>query len=250
MRYFKRKCTVYCILNIHTGHRYVGATVSFSSRRRHHLSDLRLQKHRSTRLQEAYNQYGEDALTFFPLEELYAESETHLYSREQFWIDKYSPEYNMNPVAGKYFNETARSEKARQMHREKITGRKQSQEEKDKRAKSIREFWARPENKGKKVVSQEQRKVLSEKNTGENNPNWGRHRSHETKEKSRDSLSKCVYVFLSPDGYEFYVRRGLVQCESEGLQLPYWAARRMYQGKLEEYHGWRFLRVEPKLPLP
>ena len=246
MRYFRRKCTVYCILNIHTGHRYVGATVSFSSRRRHHLSDLRLQKHRSIKLQEAYNQYGEGAFTFFPLEELYAESETHLYSREQFWIDKYSPEYNMNPVAGKFFNESARSERARQKHREKVTGRKQSQEEKDKRAQSIREFWARPENKGKKIISPEQKSHLSKINMGKNNPNWGKSRSQESKDKARNSLTKLVYWFLSPKGEEMPVTTGLVQGAVDELDIPYWAARRMYQGKIKEYKGWTFLRVEPK----
>lgn len=239
---------VYILYNIFTGRKYVGSSRNLKHRRVSHFSGMKNGTHENYKIRKECATYGIDSFRWEILERCELE---WLIEREQWWMDSIKPELNILLTADNHnCTETERRKESRRRQAEKITGRKQSQEEKDKRAKSIREFWARPENKGKKVVSQEQRKVLSEKNTGENNPNWGRHRSHETKEKSRDSLSKCVYVFLSPDGYEFYVRRGLVQCESEGLQLPYWAARRMYQGKLEEYHGWRFLRVEPKLPLP
>ena len=235
---------VYCILNTETGRRYVGSTTRIRNRKRQHLSDLRKHKHPSKLMQDDYATFGEHSFVFFELEEVLTFSLEELHAVEQRWINKYNPEYNTVMNVKKYF--PTFSAESREKSRQAKLGRKQSQEEKDKRAQSIREFWARPENKGKKIISPEQKSHLSKINTGENNPNWGTHRSQETKEKSRDSLSKWVYVFLSPNSMEFVVRRGLVQCEGEGLPVPYWAARRMYQGKIKEYKGWMFLRVEPK----
>ena len=204
--------------------------------------------HENYKIRNECYTYGADSFRWEILERCEAEC---LVEREQWWMDALKPELNILLTADNHnCTETERRKEARKRQAEKITGRKQSQEEKDKRAKSIREFWARPENKGKKIVSKEQRDILREKNSGKNNPNWGKPRNLASKEKARDSLSKIVYVFLSPDGTEFYVRRGLVQCVDEGLPIPYWAARNLYRGMSAEDHGWKFLRVEPKLPLP
>lgn len=234
---------VYCVLNTETGKRYVGSTTRIRNRKRQHLSDLRKHKHPSKLMQDDYDSFGEHSFVFFELEEVLTFSRDELHAAEQRWIDKYSPEYNTVMVIKNYFPKF--SDEARERARQAKIGRKQSQEEKDKRAQSIREFWARPENKGRKKISQQQRELLSKINTGENNPNWGKHRSEESKQKSRASLSKFSYVFLSPNGQEIKMDNGLAHgCQQAGLS--YGAARNLYRGKTNESGGWKFLRVEPK----
>lgn len=235
---------VYCILNTETGRRYVGSTTRIRNRRRQHLSDLRKHKHPSRLMQEDYDSFGEHSFVFFELEEVLTFSLEELHAVEQRWINKYNPEYNTVMNVKKYF--PTFSAESREKSRQAKLGRKQSQEEKDKRAQSIREFWARPENKGKKIISPEQKSHLSKINTGKNNPNWGKSRSQESKDRARRSLTKLVYWFLSPKGEEMPVTTGLVQGAVEELGIPYWAARKLYIGNKKEYKGWKFLRTEPK----
>lgn len=244
MKLFERNCTIYCITNILNDRKYVGATVNFRSRKRHHLSDLRLGKHRSYKLQQDYDTYGESVFVFSELENIVTGDESELYAREQYWIDYFIPHYNVNMVAGNYINESARTEKAREKSRISKRGRKQSQEEKDKRAESIKRFWAKPENVGKKIVSESQKQLLREKNLGSNNPNWGKSRSKESREKSRVSLSKMVYIFQSPDGEIFEVFGGL-EYGSSIIGIPYGAARNLYRGITSNYMGWKFLKTVP-----
>lgn len=64
-----------------------------------HLSKLRLQKHHSPKLQNAYNKYGEENLVFFIIEECFPEV---CVGREQFYIDEFKSfdyGYNCRPNA-------------------------------------------------------------------------------------------------------------------------------------------------------
>lgn len=65
-----RPCIIYAIVHIASGKRYVGSTVDRKSRRAHHWSALRGNRHHCPHLQNAWNKYGEDAFEFRILETL------------------------------------------------------------------------------------------------------------------------------------------------------------------------------------
>ncbi len=94
---------IYVIRNKDSGKVYVGSSVNISKRWRHHLSDLRLEKHHALRLQRSWNKYGESAFFFEIVENLIDPS--ILIKREQYWIDAYKAinpinGYNVCPAAG------------------------------------------------------------------------------------------------------------------------------------------------------
>jgi group I intron endonuclease len=88
---------IYLITNTANGKRYVGSAVQLRKRWKAHRSDLRAAKHHCRHLQNAWNKYGGEAFTVSVLEFTEAGA---LIEREQFWIDRLSPEYNTLRVAG------------------------------------------------------------------------------------------------------------------------------------------------------
>lgn len=234
---------IYILYNIFTGRKYIGSSRNLRHRKVSHFSGMRNGSHENYKIQREASQYGVDAFRWEVLEHCNVEV---LITREQWWLDNMKPELNIALIADNHScAETENRKESRRRQAEKIRGRKQTQEEKDKRAQSIREFWARPENRGKKVISQEQRELLSRINTGKNNPNWGKHRSQESKDRARKSLSKLVYIFLTPQGEEVRFEGGLeFSCGQFGL--PYGAARNLYRGLTETHNGWRFVRTETR----
>ena len=88
-----RNPVIYQILNIKNNHSYIGSSDQFVRRQKAHRNDLRKVKHHSRYLQRAWNKYGEDQFTVIILETvLFREL---LEVREQYWIDKLKPQYNM-----------------------------------------------------------------------------------------------------------------------------------------------------------
>lgn len=76
--------TIYCIRCVPTSQVYVGQTSSFKKRKVGHLSQLRLGKHYNQALQNAFNQYGEDAFEFIVIEtKVWWE---RAIAREEYWI--------------------------------------------------------------------------------------------------------------------------------------------------------------------
>lgn len=229
--------SVYCVLNIHNNRRYVGSTTKFSKRKSHHLYDLRNKRHRSRLLQEDYDKYGADSLKFFILEDVETFNLDELFGREQFWIDKYKPEYNINPLAGNRFHPNAFTPEAREKNKKGSLGRKQSQEEKDKRAESIKSFWA---THPAKTISQEMKEHLSKINTGKKNPNWGLKRSNKTRELMSQNIPKVIYTFRSPEGKDFSFKN----LSKAPIDVPYGALRNLYRGLTKSHKGWTFVGSE------
>jgi len=97
----KKRGGIYQIRNIINNKRYIGSTIDFERRFRQHKSDLKLNKHDTIKLQNAWNKYGEQSFIF----EIIVESEDEeLLVLEQKELDKFNIQedlYNINPVAEK-----------------------------------------------------------------------------------------------------------------------------------------------------
>jgi group I intron endonuclease len=130
---------------------YVGGSNNITRRWREHLTNLRSQKHGNSKLQNHYNKYGETDLQFTIL--LSCEEED-LIKIEQYFIDSYTPYFNLCKIAGRQMGMKGRkhseefkrkignfhrgkhhSEETKQKIREKATGRHHSEETKNKISK-------------------------------------------------------------------------------------------------------------------
>ena len=97
------KMGIYAIENTITGTRYIGSSSNLASRYIQHRALLRKGSHHAQALQEAWNIYGEDAFVLIILDEV--DDVANLESREQFYIDSESPQYNSQKYA---FNATSK----------------------------------------------------------------------------------------------------------------------------------------------
>lgn len=78
---------------------YIGSAVNIKIRMADHLSRLRKRTHKNSKLQRAWEKYGEHCFVFTTIEQCTKES---LMSREQYWIDFYNAVkkgFNISPTA-------------------------------------------------------------------------------------------------------------------------------------------------------
>jgi group I intron endonuclease len=169
-----KKHVIYCIINIKNGKKYIGSAVDYNRRVRRHLNFLRKNYHHSNKLQKSFNRYGEENFKFKVLEEVVKISD--LIEREQFWLDKEKPEYNMTLIAGlnshlglkrseetkKKISEALKGRKLSDEHingmRAGLTGKTHSEETKLKRIESMRKSEL-----VKKAYKSEERKEKTKK---------------------------------------------------------------------------------------
>ena len=76
---------------------YIGSSVNIRVRWNKHLTDLRLNKNSSPKMQYHYNKYGQSDLVFSIL--LICDK-IDLLKREQEYIDKFNPYFNIYKIAG------------------------------------------------------------------------------------------------------------------------------------------------------
>lgn len=88
---------IYKIVNLVNNKFYVGSAIDYNRRLREHKSMLLNNVHTNPHLQNSYNKYGKDSFIFEILEVCNAEN---LIIREQFYIEKLNPQYNILKVAG------------------------------------------------------------------------------------------------------------------------------------------------------
>jgi len=77
---------------------YIGSTFNLERRKTFHLRDLRVNKHSNQYLQECYNTYGEDCITFEVLEVIdnLSTGKTYLLTREKHYLDSFNKECLLN----------------------------------------------------------------------------------------------------------------------------------------------------------
>lgn len=88
---------IYQIKNLINGKLYIGSAKDFHIRTLKHLNFLKHNKHHCKHLQAAWNKYGENNFKFELIERCEKEM---LINREQYWIDKLNPAYNVALNAG------------------------------------------------------------------------------------------------------------------------------------------------------
>jgi group I intron endonuclease len=92
---------IYMIQSISKPERvYIGSSVDIKNRWRQHLKTLRKGVQVNGRLQNHYNKYGIEDLTFSVVEQFEFTSKEHLLSREQYYINNLNPWFNIAKIAG------------------------------------------------------------------------------------------------------------------------------------------------------
>jgi group I intron endonuclease len=86
---------IYKIINVVNNKFYVGSAVNFSRRKTRHFSELRTQTHNNSKLQNAWNKYGEASFIFVVVEEVH--NKLLLLEAENRWLkDHVGKEYCYN----------------------------------------------------------------------------------------------------------------------------------------------------------
>jgi len=134
---------------------YVGSAIDIQKRWKDHLYRLRINRHINNRLQNHYNKYGKNDLTFSILIGCAKED---LVVTEQFYIDSKKCWFNLCPKAGNTFG-LKQTDKAKQNNRLAKLGIKHTDEHNAKIAKA---------------------------QSGENNSFFNKHHSEESKQKKRE----------------------------------------------------------------
>jgi group I intron endonuclease len=164
--------SIYKIESKIDGKVYVGSTVNFKNRYKHHRTQLRANRHHSRHLQFAWNKYGEDNFWFEIIDE--CDSKDRVIT-EQYWMNSYNSYnqergYNINPTA------------------ESCLGRVHTEETKAKMSQS---------QKGK-IFSEEHRRRISEAQIGKTySDDYKKKMSEVTKGKvvSKETREKLAAAF-------------------------------------------------------
>lgn len=231
----KAKPAIYKIENIQTHEIYLGATKNAQNRKRGHFYDLRNRRHRNPKLQADFDASGGDlnSFDFVVLEYLDDSlSDTEILNREQAWMDFLHPAYNSRNALPKYGSDY-------ELERErKLAGKStyvESPEAKERRMNSVREYW----KTHTKVLTEEHKKIISERMKGENHPQYGKTVPEERRKRIAAGVSKVEYKLLSPTGEEVVAVNLKQFCKDNDLSEP-----RMYElarGLLKSVKGWRLI---------
>ena len=88
-----KKCSgIYVIMNVFNKKMYIGSSGNIYNRLQKHFSLLRHNKHENIKLQNSFNKHGEKYFSYHVLEFCY---DTLLLEKEQYYIDKLKPTYNI-----------------------------------------------------------------------------------------------------------------------------------------------------------
>lgn len=165
-------CGIYKIINIINGKFYLGSSKKIEYRwESEHKRQLNKGTHVNIILQRAWNKYGSDN---FKMEILEIVEPEFLLKREQFYLDKLKPKYNIGKHSTGGDNLSNHPDKKNIINRIKNTIIKQNKS-KDP------EYW----------------KQWSEKYKGEKNPNYGNKWSDEQKKRNSNKLKEYYKIHKS-----------------------------------------------------
>lgn len=252
---------IYEIYNTVTKKRYIGSTTrDFKKRWGGHRHRLRKNKHHSKHLQNTWNKYGEDNFEFRIIEFCKPE---HCIQREQWWMDLYGVAdrnygYNLACFAGNTVGHTVSEELKNKLRNLKkgnkyALGRKRSDETKQKirlaklgtkhseeycRKRSLMFKGENNPNYGK-THTEETRRKISERLKGNINCK-GRILSDESKIKMRNSRSVYVYVITTPSNEEIITNSLREFCKSNKLDRS--SFQEILKGIKNNYKGYSIKR--------
>lgn len=162
---------------------YIGSATDIKNRWRHHLRQLRKQKHHSKKLQRHYNKYGESDLQFSIL--LGCQKE-ELLVNEQFFLDSHKAYFNNSPTAGspkgcKHSEEACRKKSLIRGERHSLFGTHPSKETIEKLIKS--HIGKRPSNETRLKMSEAHKR---------------RHKAHPMSEETKQKIRLSKIGELNP----------------------------------------------------
>lgn len=129
--HYKFSC-IYQIKNLINNKIYIGSAFNFHKRIQAHKHHLKENKHQNKHLQASYNKHGKQSFVFKILEIC---DKNKLIEREQYWLDKLNPDYNVCKIAGNTSGRKLSSESIDKM-KSKLKGRKHTDEAKVNMSKS------------------------------------------------------------------------------------------------------------------
>jgi group I intron endonuclease len=181
---------------------YVGSASNIKTRYMTHRRDLQVSRHDNARLQNYYNKYGAESLTFFVLELCQKED---LLEREQHYIDTLEPFFNISKTASGNFGFKF------------WLGKKHSPETKLKISLSNRETYAKKpkKEKPKKLTYEENIERISNIN------------------KSPEGRKRCSELHK---GNTYWLgRKHKPETIAARMGAGNWRARRVYCKELDKY---------------
>ena len=216
---------IYKISNLVTNDFYVGSAVNLHKRFSQHKSELILQKHYNNYLQNMFNKYGLDNLSFEIIE--YVSDVEDLIAREQFYIDLLVPKYNIRKIA------------------ESNLGLKWSDKTKQKLSEA---------KKGNKYTlglkhTTESKLKMSASHTGDKNWMYGKIHSESTKQQISKSMKGKVqseehikkrsksFIVISPDGSVIEGINLSKFCKKYNLNLSNMSS--VLSSKRIQHKGWK-----------
>lgn len=198
----KGKSGIYKWTNKLTNDAYIGQSVNLKNRFINYFNSSYLNNRGTLIINRALIKYG---YSNFSLEILEYCDKADLTSREQYYIDKLNPKYNILKIAGS------------------SSGYKHTEETKKKISEALKEI-----RKGEnsywygRTMSEETKVSMSLKKTGENNHMYGKTHTEETKELIRQKAlgkkhsEETKLKMSSIRGYPVYIYE---KCDSEGFKL-------------------------------
>lgn len=117
---------IYKIVNLLNDKVYIGSSKDIRERWRQHRNKLTNNVHSNTYLQRAWNKYGSNSFKFSVIEEVI--NTDNLIEREQYYMDKLDPEYNIIPKADR----SKMSERTKKKISETLEGRELSEKHSEK----------------------------------------------------------------------------------------------------------------------
>lgn len=212
---------------------YIGSAVNLRKRWLRHLNELSRNIHYNAKMQRAFNKYGE-ASFIVEVVELVLIPEM-LTVREQYWLDKLKPFFNIAPIAGSLLGMPSprigipHTEETRKKMSQSQTGRTHAPETKEKiRVGRVGKKW-----------NEEAHAKASAAHMGKRGTFLGKKHSAESKEKMLLAHfdERKTLIVTAPNGSEHTIQGIRQFCKMHNLDHS--ALKKVADGKQSSHKGWK-----------